>query len=404
MLNSAISSRVRRRFAIISFVLLFPGFFLYHYSVARGYIIPFLGGYFSVIAIVSVLVFIFLGAWRDFFKVSPVSAFFFVSLFFVVLVSSCNYLFGVPSGYSSEMFRWSVIGVVLNFSLYFLGLYISADKVWLYFALTLMLFLLVISNIGDNGIFYVKMEADPEVSDSVATYQGFGRSILIVSIFALSATFGKSYFYYLSLFFSLTALFLNGARTEFALYVISLMFVNFIYVKSKPKIVLDFLFIILLFSLSLVLFLDYIPSSRMFQLLDLFSSSSFQARDKFFEFSVVEVFDSVDNFVLGSYGSYTSLGGIGAYPHNIFSAWLNLGIVGFFLYLCILVLLWFGLFSMYREFSDYSLYKLLVCFVVCVTTALIFSKDYSYILLGFAVGLHAQLRALKSNNCSRVRS
>lgn len=357
----------------------------------------FLGGYFSAVAIASAPPFIILGGWRAFLSLNPVTIAFFVILFLSLLISGFSYFFGVPLGYSNEMLRWSIVGVMLNFSLFLLGYFIPLERKWIYFSLLFVMFLIVVSNVGHSGIFDLRRVAQVEVIDSVSSYQGIGRSILVVSIFSLAITFGKSSLFYPSVFFSLVALFLNGARTEFLLYVFAVIFIHGFYIIKDSRVFLRVLFLIFVGFLSILAFSELVPVSRMFQLADVFSSSSVQARGRQFVFSINEVFGSIEGGVLGSYGAYTSLGGVGHYPHNIFSAWVNLGFLGFLLYILVLFVMWISVFGLYREMSESSLYKAFVCFLVCITIALIFSKDYSYILVGLTVGLHAQLRALKAN-------
>src|SRR5690606_10666433 len=147
-------------------------------------------------------------------------------------------------------------------------------------------------------------------------------------------------------------------------------FLSLIYAIRDLKVLLKTsLFIFLLISIIVSMW-SYIPNSRMMQLFDLEGSSSGKARSEFFSYALLEVFSGLDKVIFGSYGSYVTVGGLGAYPHNIFSAWINLGIIGFILYLFLIFLLWLYAIKWYEKRLNLNLYKVYIVFLIYVTLAL----------------------------------
>lgn len=379
------------RLSQYSFILLFPGFFFYHYAVGKLYIYPILGGYFGVVSIV--LCFMFYGfGWKDLiFKLNPVSILFYFILSLIFIYSISNYLMGNPRGYVGEVFLWSLTGIIFNLVMFAIARYLNFEKIRLYVFFLILMFLIVILNINSAGVFYIKLDAEEDVVDSLATYQGFARSLVVISLITSAYYFRESGWFYIVTIISLVALFLNGARTEFALYLISVLFVFIFFIAKDVSILLKGFLLISILFVGIAIFGDYIPHSRMMELSSIFSSSSGEARNQLFSFALSEVFSSLQNVLIGSYGSYTAIGGVGSYPHNLFSAWINLGIIGFFAYLVLIFLLWLFAIIWYKNRSNLRLYKVYLTFLIYITLALIFSKDYSYMLVGFIVGIYSQL-------------
>lgn len=162
-----------------SFYLLFPGFFFYHFAIAKGYIPPVLGGYFSM---VSTFLIVPLAAlyWKNLATDRDLL----ITTFIAVLaldatVSIIHFLQSKPPGYSQEMFVLSLKGVLFNVVCYLIAaqMNVTATAFVLRFILPVMA-LIVCFNLGDNGIFYPKKDAEPSVIEFIATYQGFARSFV----------------------------------------------------------------------------------------------------------------------------------------------------------------------------------------------------------------------------------
>lgn len=373
--------------AHMAFVLLFPGFFFYHYMVGTGLIPPVLGGYFGVLSLALVLPLLLVSLKRSFAKANTILYVYYAILILILVVSSLNYAFLVPHGYVDEMYTWSLGGVLFNLVSFYIAMNMElhrADRKIYLFLLTAM-FVVVILNVGQYGIFYIRYESG-ELAASVATYQGFARSIVALLLLLTAMTFQRGPVFYLVFAIGLVALFFNGARTEFVLYVLSFVFLFLVYSTVSFRRALAFMLFLSLSISVLYMVVDYLPESRMLKLANIAESSSAQSRFEKFEYGVNQV---VEKPLFGNYGSYTQLGGVGSYPHNILSAWVNLGLSGFLLYVALFVLLWFeaykGFVAGYRHWIEY---KVFLIFLVYVTSALLVSKDYSYLLTGLMMGFY----------------
>ena len=171
-------------------ILLFPGFFVYHYAVGKGFISPFLGGYFGNVSVALVIPLI-LAQWRNLSRShDSTTKLFCFTLFLIATISFWNYLNRNPDGWHEEMFEWSIAGVLFNIVCYLIGRGLSIN--WIA-GVVLILFGLMVGLVlvgkGDAGMFYVRRDAGTSV-ESVATYQGFGRSLAVVALF-LSAAYWK---------------------------------------------------------------------------------------------------------------------------------------------------------------------------------------------------------------------
>ena len=246
--------------------------------------------------------------------------------------------------------------------------------------------MLIIFNIGDLGIY--QLQIDSQAVDGVSTYQGLGRSIMVIAIFVLSTIKSKLNFFVIGLI-SLLTLLLNGARSEFVGVIVAISFIMF----AKYKIS-QFVWFGIIFILGLILILPDLPisvveNSRIFELMRLDESSSAIARSQLMNDAIRTIYEYP---IFGNYGSYVRASGMGSYSHNLLSAWVDLGIFGFLLYgLCLtgmaLVLLRCS-HSLYRR-SD--LFSLGVGYFVCTSLLLIFAKEYGYMLFGLSMGLVARL-------------
>lgn len=380
---------IAERLAAVSFVLLFPGFFIYNFLVGKNYIFPFLGGYFGIISASLLAPLIFFGFKRSFIKNDMILLLFYSILFCLFFVSVFNYSIGNPVGYEEDMFVWSISGLIFNLVLFLVGANLNVKYNLKFFMFFIFLFaLIVLFNIGDSGIFYIKQNAG-DFKNYVATYQGFARSIVVVLIVFMAVSLKKPFIFFMVFFIGLVTLFFNGARTEFALFFISIILFVVTYSLKSIKIVLYCFAFILVAIVSIYCFYDYIPSSRMMQLFDIKNSSSGLSRIKLHSYGLSLI---LDNPILGKYGGYTAIGGVGSYPHSILSAWVNLGFFGFLLYVLLFFLILKDVFVNFFKYRHLEEFRVLFILALFVTGALLASKDYSYMLVGMLVGFYVNYK------------
>lgn len=384
-------------FSMLSFFLLFPGFFFYHYAVARGFLPPLLGGFFSYVAIPTCLLLIFLSGNFIANNIDGVSVTFFSAILLIFFVALYNYAFGKPNGWSDEMLLWSLSGVLFNIVCYLTarGFNVARSINYINFAFVSMATIVVL-NIGDFGIFYVMQEAG-DAADHVATYQGFGRSLVVVGLILISYYLFSTKLFCFVFAIGLVAIFFNGARSEFAAFVATVLLVYFVYSLRSKKHFLFFTLFFLVALFAIYLFLDKFPESRMLELLEIGTSSSGQIRSSLLIYGMSVIYD---NPITGCYGKYVRLGGIGYFPHNIFSAWVNLGLIGFAIYICLFFVLWQIVLKNFKVHKLLFEFKIFLVFLVFVTFLIFSSKDYSYMLIGFLVGLYSRYQDTVRVRCT----
>ncbi|WP_335909114.1 hypothetical protein [Shewanella indica] len=375
--------------ATISFLMLFPGFFFYNFFVGKGIIPPFLGGYFGVVAAFFSVLLILTNIKRYYYQPDLVLVIFFSFLLFDFIVIFANFVHGVPNSYAAELFFWSINSLFFNIVCFLIASKFNfkyvASKGIVFFV---PMFLIVIFNIGDSGIFYIREEAG-SAAEFTSSYQGAARSIVAILLISCAYYFQKGAKFYLVFFLGITCLFFNGARTEFVLFFLSVIFLYLTFSITSLKSLLKLILIILSISIVVSYIITFLPDSRMLELLTLDKSSSGEARFDTLKFGVTQISEFP---FMGSYGSYVELGGIGFFPHNFISVWVNLGLIGILLYSGLFLMLWFIaiLAILKKERSEY--FTVYFIFLMFVTASVIISKPYNYMFVGFLVGLYVQYK------------
>lgn len=387
-MKGRVSFPVTEFFSVMAFWFLFPGFFIYQVLINLRVLPSFLGGYFGLVA--AAFFPFLLGLFVYQFARQPslsglLERTFLVLMFYIVLVSVLNYLFGQMSGYD-DLLYWSLSGVMFNLSCFVIAKYINLQRSG-FVALILVSFFVVavlfFLNVQD-GIFTL---LNTGVDGSV-TYQGYARSIVAVS-FILVALRRSNWMVAAVVPLSVVILTVIGSRSELILYVFTLIF-SFYYLRLRSLSgIASLVLISLIMGLLAVTFnnviLESLQDTRLYDFVEngVFNSSSGDARLKLTESGWNNI---ASDPVFGRYGIYVKqLGSVGSYPHNLLSAWLNLGIVGFLLYLFIALGVFFqGLILARRNGTPYSL--VLLFFSIFCITSFVTSKDYLFMFLGFTVG------------------
>tara|TARA_B110000503_G_scaffold138393_1_gene224496 strand:- start:11452 stop:12648 length:1197 start_codon:yes stop_codon:yes gene_type:complete len=373
---------------VLSFWLLFPGFFIYQVLINLSVIPSFLGGYFGIVSMIVFVPLLFL----FFFQIikSPKSlglldVSFLLLMLYIFLVSVSNYLLGEMAGYY-DLLYWSLSGVIFNLACYFIAKYFhyGDEKVrrvlLVTFSLIVFMFLL---NVRD-GIFTLLNSG----IEGAVTYQGYARSIVAVS-FILIASYRSALVTIALTSLSIVILIIVGSRAELILYIGTLISAYYIVRSSSiagfSSVTLLYLVALLVFGLISQIILVSLEHTRLYDFIEngIFTSSSGQARLELVRAGWANI---VDNPVFGRYGIYVKHGGsIGAYPHNLLSAWLNLGIIGFLGYLSVIFAVLFKALSVARNhINSYSLLALF--FAIFIFLAFLTSKDYLFMFFGLSVG------------------
>lgn len=405
--------KILARLGEYSFLLLFPGFFIYHSLVHISIIPSFLGGYFSLVSTILLLIYLMLYL-TNFVKYGIRRDLLFFSLLFVIwLVVVSIYYFGSSQSISDYiLYEWSLAAIISNMICFLIGLSLNlctvkvAKKVIVSF---FVMFFIVVFNL--NSAWQFEFSNISVLDNYNITYQGYGRSILFTSLCAFVLASG--FLRWLIFICAILILYFNGSRSDFMLFFFSInlyliikMFARFNFNKVKNlfgcvTIVFFYIFIYYFyFILSNSKGYNGKEVNRTLQLIDVVNSSSYKARQELQNYAL----DIIHNNVFfGDYGSYIKEYGRGGYAHNILSLWADFGIFIFFIYiLSILYLFLYSLASLIVEYTNFSdtqyesnrfrYVSLLFLYSFCLLVAVVTVKDYSYMLLGLVLGLYLNIK------------
>lgn len=375
---------------LYSALLLFPGFFFYHTVIGIGLIPPVIGGFFTPIAILILILYLPL-----YFTLYPRLSKTFI-LYFLFFICWAFYIF---TAYvikyrvnNLELLSWGLIAVITNVASYITMLHfnLSDKRTIKYFSISFIIMCLIVLFYSNNGRFYLKAESD---IDGVASYQGFARSLLFVCYICYVA-YNKLLSKIIIMMVATIILFMNSARSELIFFIFSISIFNLINLRrDKFSIVLTLLlifFVIINFDYILAKF----SNNRLFELIHISKSTSFEGREEF----SIKAWQVIQNHPLaGDYGYYIDIYGGGSYAHNILSAWADFGIFGFLVFLGIGIYLFvFCIKKIVFENADDKTINLLFLFSSTLLISYLTAKDYSHIFFGLSLGLYVNY--LNSNH------
>lgn len=368
-------NRITKSVSKISFYLFIPGFLLYYIIVTFGIGIPFLGNYLGIIG--GLLIIPNMICYLISKKFNLLDLVFIFWHIIIGLYSIYCYSIGIVSN-NFELLNWSLGSIVFNILMYFISaninyLYYSKSIIVIYYIINI---LVLVSTI--MGKFFINLSG---VSGFSLNYQDFA---VLYTIF--SSIIIYKYKNPINIIMSLVILYFNGARTEFAIFVITVVLVKmFVYVKNGKYLkLLSAIVIMLIFTRFFLLIIKTIDSySRMASLLNLQNDASSLYRTELLKVAMSTI---SNNPIWGNYGSYVILnGGIGTNAHNILSAWVNFGLIGFLFYLACPIYILFKTYHCCKETT--YLYKTILFLAIFITMAFIMSKSYNYIMFGFLLGI-----------------
>lgn len=381
-----------------AFLALFPGFFFYDSALGIGVIGPVLGGYFSPVALVftPILAWLYLRQIKqNKWLLTPMDFVFFAFLLYFFFVLALNF----ANGANPTLVRNHLLAVDHLFVVFIVFKMAEFDSKWfqkLAF-ISLIGMTIIIFTLSVNGFFNLKRQNLIGDTESLSTYQGFARSYLVT--FLVVMPFIKSILLRLCLYLiCIPALFVNGARSEFVALACIIVLAEFFYAKHRWVILFSFAIPAAFFHFSSDDFIKILPDNRVLELLDISQSTSWQARHSL---SLHALKTIGEHPLLGDYGNYVA-GSCCFYTgsHNILSAWIDLGFVGFVYLLCMTMLpmyvLSIDLFS--RKTRTESEELLLAFSLMFVTLLLLFTaKDFTFMLIGAALGRYARYKNRQAN-------
>lgn len=329
--------KVRRaapvKFAAVFFLLLFPGFFVYHYLLAVGVLPRVLGGLFgptTVLAAVAFFPFLVYKSARvrgaNLIGLAAFGTLLVYTSSFVVL----HYMLSAETAVTRPAAEQAFTMIVAWVALFGVGYYLVPTKWLVRWSAVLFLIMTAIAWLHlDLSRMMFNPRALADNSTEVATYQGFARSYVVTALLLLAVErrlVGQLGIVLLSV----PTLFILGARTEFTAFflVLAFWFAQLYRSYGGLKTAAVALVLVLCASSALVA-VPQLVSSRVANLLDLASDSSWRGRQE----RLAAGWEAIlANPIFGDFGGHIRESGPGYYIHNILSAWRQFGLVGFVLF------------------------------------------------------------------------
>lgn len=310
--------KIARKAAAVFLFAMFPGFFFYYSLVAFGTINALPVGYFGSVCVISLMI---LGALHASSiaagrKIRMHGLFLSTIILTLLVVGGFNYTFNDKK----EIFFWHAQAAIEFAAAYFIFRYAALDSKRLQLALMIScagISAIVLSNIYE-GQFYLRNSSDLDVS--LPSYQGFGLSIF-VTFFCITSPLTKAFARISLHLTAIVLLYLNGARSELAAYLVYASVLEYLISRYKSFIIFLVFSSIAIAALSFI-FLDFeLEGNRVTRLLTPSEDTSLSARQVINEFGWKTIMSSP---LTGEYGNYEP----GEYMHNVFSSWVDLGIAG----------------------------------------------------------------------------
>lgn len=318
----------------LGFILLVPGFLLYNLLVAQDAIPPFAGGFYSL---VSILILLTLGCvvpfiWNTTSKSAPYLILFVCLWFMYCILWAFSHHTLDDSDYIELAVMQTYKTVGLSFTLFLMGMYIPLEWPLLKFFIRLscvILLVFLLNFVFSTGqlMFYAKTFYPGGSSVFVSSYQEFSRSALLIILYTMVVSKPAARICWS--IFGIVILFILGSRSELYGFIIAIIMYMFVLPGKTRKWFYVCIFLILTFYFIKTLFSDILLDSRQFEIFDFMNSTSLIARNEMLSVGIDQI---NNNPIFGYFGGDFKEGGEGTYMHNILSAWVSYGLVGFLLY------------------------------------------------------------------------
>lgn len=328
--------RMAERVAFAGFLVLFPGFVVYHSAVAAGLMPAFLGGLFGIATLLIVAAAVAMAGWllgRDAWGGLPQAQFVLLALAFFLAWSLAAYLALDRAPYAIAALGESVGTIALWFAAFFVASFLRIEGR----ARRLLFAAGVAATVG--ALLAAMLEhrsplgplllfgGEPDADQSVSTYQGIGRSVLVVAIVLAALT--HVYWRQLVVLGCATVLLTSlGSRAHLftaALLFMLVMAISLLRARRRGASIALLLLSVAGVYAGWSMFLG----TRAGEIVDLASSTSWGMR---LEVQALALQVIADHPLLGDFGYHLRDVGPGGYAHNALSAWPQFGLVGFLIY------------------------------------------------------------------------
>jgi hypothetical protein len=378
-----------------AFILLYPGFFFYQTLLGIGAIGAYLGGYFTLVALLllPVLTIAFIGTVkRNRNYLSGMDAWIALFVIYYFSILAINYVAGADP-IIIERYTQSMI---FCFETYVIFRMIDLEnrRLILVTALCLLIMSAITYYFSIGGFFFLQALDEAQSPENLATYQGFARSYIYTYIVMVAVTRSVAMRY---VFYAVAAcaLFLNGARSEFSGAMFLIPVIELYYAKHRLYAILVLGLIIAVVAGGIDQITSMLPENRILQLLDLSHSTSAVMREQLSQNALRTI---SENPVFGDFASYPD----GHYAHNVLCAWVDFGLFGFIFFLSLLLSHAAWLFFNGFSSKTKSSYFVLAWAFTCVTILwALTAKNMPDMSVGAAMGAFARYRYRMRNRLER---
>lgn len=378
--------------SFLGFVLSFYVFLLYHLGIYNGYWINFLQSYFGF-CIGLFFIFYFLFFPKIYKPIFSLGSAFLFPLFFIFSYSLLVTILNFENTYT---FYQSLEYLIMFFTLFIMGFYLislnNSSSSYLYLYLLLLVFFLILNSSLFQGRFSISILNE----ESASGYQTIARNFLAFFLLGYCYLY-KSKINLIYFFIMVFSLFLIGARSEFVIF-LAVSLLVFVLEAFKNK-TINYLFIFPFLIIIFFLFSTASIDSRQLQLLDVESSSSWEARNFLTDKAIQTI---IDNWFFGDFGSHLEGDeNVGRYSHNLLSGYVNYGLIYFVVYLYLLIFISLKSFIMYWNYPNwltrYSFMLNLICSIL-----LIFAKPIFWPLTYLAWGVFSGMYYVTKVNTKNI--
>lgn len=376
---------------MLAFVIVLPGFFVYHAVVSAGLLPPVLRGYSaaSAVLVLPLLVPAYLLRPR---AVSSFDVAYFGFIAYVLLVVIAGHAAGadatIVGSYLAVIPQWT--------ALYLMARLLDADDGRtraLVVASFVLMSAMVAFNVSQGTLFLAAIATVVGDRETLATYQDFAVRFLIVTTLCAAVVPSRA-LRLLIVAVSVACLFVTGARSEFLALFIVVMVMEWCRARRPALVVLVAVAMVAGAAVAVQSLVVLFPDNRVVDLVENRAEGSVSERQVMLSAAMTTV---ADNPVAGRFASYRP----GEYAHNLLSVWVDFGIVG--LAWLILLLAWpgLGMATRRRRLARTAGFLSAAGLFAAALVLLLVAKAFSYTLLPFALGLYAALQS-RANSASRL--
>lgn len=373
--------------AILAFFLLIPVFMCYQAIAQLQIMPPVLGSYFTAATFLSFPISAYAistsSVCRNFYR--PLVFKLFASF---LLLQSVVVISGLLLELDNQIAKYQLISITRFIALFIFVIAFDAENprisrfifhfIWIYSCF-------VIATSTDGNFVRPAFEIGEKYFE--LDYQMLAFSYILLLIYVLpSLAHWSRFFLYTT---SIPALYLIGARSEFFAVFLLIFVVETIHLKTIIYWPLGLISVTFALVSLLAADLSSIFNTRIFSIFDTDADPSKNARK---ELTLNAARTIQESPILGNYASHEP----GAYAHNILSAWVDLGILGFTLLITLLGLSLASLFANFRTQCRCVHYTRALSALTITMFLLIAAKTYTYSMVPVTVAFYCVWRLRRS--------